>query len=127
MLKNASIGQKLYLAGAVMACLLVALTTVSAVELRRGILHEVDQSLSDIIEIASTTMNSYQARVDSGEMSQPEAQAAAMRVLGDMRFEGDNYYFVFDLDHVMVMHAVRPDLNGQSMYGNKWSIWQRLR
>ena len=75
MLKNASIGQKLYLAGAVMACLLVALTTVSAVELRRGILHEVDQSLSDIIEIASTTMNSYQARVDSGEMSQPEAQA----------------------------------------------------
>ncbi len=119
MLKNASIGQKLYLAGAVMACLLVALTTVSAVELRRGILHEVDQSLSDIIEIASTTMNSYQARVDSGEMSQPEAQAAAMRVLGDMRFEGDNYYFVFDLDHVMVMHAVRPDLNGQSMYGNQ--------
>jgi methyl-accepting chemotaxis protein len=119
MFKNASIGQKLYLAGAVMAVLLVALMTVSALNVRRGMLNEVDQSLSDLIEIATTTMTSYQARVESGELSQAEAQASAMRVLGDMRFEGDNYFFVFNLDHVMVMHAVRPDLNGQSMYGTQ--------
>lgn len=119
MLKNASIGQKLYLAGAVMAVLLIALTTISALEVRRGTLDEVDHSLSEIIEIASTTLNSYEARVESGEMSRSEAQAAAMRVLGDMRFDSDNYYFVFDLDHVMVMHAVRPDLNGQSMFGTQ--------
>lgn len=119
MLKNASIGQKLYLAGAVMAIMLIGLTTISALELRRGILDEVDHSLSEIIEIASTTLNSYEARVESGEMTPAEARVAAMRVLGDMRFDGDNYYFVFDLDHVMVMHAVRPDLNGQSMFGTQ--------
>ena len=51
MLKNASIGKKLYLAGAVMAVLLIALTTISALEVRRGILDEVDHSLSEIIAI----------------------------------------------------------------------------
>ena len=116
MLKNASIGQKLYLAGAILAAMLVALTTLSAFEIRRGMLDDVDKSLSEIIEIASTTLTSYEARVESGELSRSEAQAAAMRVLGDMRFDGDNYYFVIDQDHMMVMHAVRPDLNGQSMY-----------
>lgn len=102
-----------------MAVLLIALTTVSSLELRRGILNEVDHSLSEIIEIASSTLNSYEARVESGELTQDQARTAAMRVLGDMRFDGDNYYFVFDLDHVMVMHAVRPDLNGQSVFGTQ--------
>ena len=119
MFKNASIGQKLYLAGAVMALMLLVLTTVSAMEMRKGILNEVDQSLGDLIEIATTTMSSYQARAERGEMSESEAQAAAMRVLADMRFEGDNYFFIFNTDHVMVMHAARPDLNGQSMYDSQ--------
>ncbi|WP_440957170.1 methyl-accepting chemotaxis protein [Oceanicaulis sp. LC35] len=78
-------------------------------------LNEVDQSLSDLVEIATTTLNSYQSRVQSGEMSEQDAQAQALRALGDMRFEGDNYFFVIDSDQTMVMHAVRPELNGQSM------------
>jgi methyl-accepting chemotaxis protein len=57
--------------------------------------------------------------VEAGEMTQEAAQAAAMRALSDMRFEGDNYFFVIDLDHQMVMHAVRPQLNGQSVYNTQ--------
>ena len=119
MFKNASIGQKLYLAGGVLAFLLVVLTVISALQVRRAMLQEVDQGLSEIVEIATSTISSYHARVEAGEMTQEAAQAAAMRALSDMRFEGDNYFFVIDLDHQMVMHAVRPQLNGQSVYNTQ--------
>ena len=119
MLKNASIGQKLYLAGGALAAMLVILSVLSALQVRRAMLHEVDQGLSEIVEIATSTINSYHARAQAGEMTQEAAQAAAMRALSDMRFEGDNYFFVIDLDHQMVMHAVRPALNGQSVYNTQ--------
>ncbi|WP_273146884.1 methyl-accepting chemotaxis protein [Oceanicaulis alexandrii] len=82
-------------------------------------LQEVDQGLSEIVEIATSTISSYHARVEAGEMTQEAAQAAAMRALSDMRFEGDNYFFVIDFDHQMIMHAVRPQLNGQSVYNTQ--------
>ena len=119
MFKNASIGQKLYLAGGALAVMLVLLTVVSAFQVRRAMLQEVDQGLSEIVEIATSTISSYHARAEAGEMTQEAAQAAAMRALSDMRFEGDNYFFVIDFDHQMIMHAVRPQLNGQSVYNTQ--------
>ena len=72
MYKNASIGQKLYLAGGALAVMLVLLTVVSAFQVRRAMLQEVDQGLSEIVEIATSTISSYHARAEAGEMTQEE-------------------------------------------------------
>jgi len=115
MFKNASIGQKLYLACGLVALLLIGSTIKSAMNVRHGMLEEASKSIMDVVELGETTAASYFARAQAGEMSMEEARTGALAALRDMRFEGDNYYFVIDRDHTMVMHAIRDDLNGQSM------------
>jgi len=119
MFKNASIGHKLYIAGAVMAALLIALTVVSGLNVRHGIHVEVEKSLLNLVELGGSTLSDLHNRAEAGELSMEDARAEALSVVESMRFEGDNYFFIVDSNHTMVMHAVRPQLNGQSMFNNQ--------
>ena len=70
------------------------------------------RELESIINLAYSTIESVAGRTDLGEA---EKQQEAMRLVGAMRYGGDNYLWINDLQPVMVMHPIKPAMNGQSL------------
>ena len=75
------------------------------------------QAVMDLTQAAWSSLAHYQARADAGEMSVDDAQAAAVRHLGGLRYGPDarDYVWVNDMTPVMVMHPFRPDLVGRDI------------
>ncbi|MGD1886498.1 MAG: methyl-accepting chemotaxis protein [Cohaesibacteraceae bacterium] len=71
--------------------------------------------LVSLVETAVSQAVGQHARAVAGEISMEEAQANALAVIGDIRYRGSEYFFIHDHEGVMIMHAVRPDLNGQNL------------
>lgn len=70
--------------------------------------------LTHLSEVATSIARSYHARETSGEMTREQAQQSALQAIAALRYEGDNYFFVVDMDHNMVAHGVNPALNGRN-------------
>jgi methyl-accepting chemotaxis protein len=69
--------------------------------------------LLHLTDVAMSIVEGYHAREVAGEMTRDEAQAAAGEVIAALRYEGDNYYFITDMDHNMIYHGANPALNGR--------------
>ena len=54
-----------------------------------------------------------------GRLSIVEAQALARDAVKNTRFDGDNYFWINDLEPRMVMHPTNPRLDGQTLSENK--------
>jgi methyl-accepting chemotaxis protein len=69
----------------------------------------------NVVENAVAIVESFGDKAAKGQMAEADAKAAALAALGAMRYDGGNYVWVNDLQSVMVMHPIRPELNGQSL------------
>lgn len=67
------------------------------------------------VEAAWGVVEHYVKQAEAGLMTREEAQAAAMEAIRNTRFDGDNYFWINDLTPRMVMHPVKPELEGQDM------------
>ncbi|WP_232318574.1 methyl-accepting chemotaxis protein [Sphingomonas sp. TDK1] len=74
------------------------------------------------VDIAYSQLDHYEAEQRAGRMSQADAQAAAKKVVGSMRFGERDYFFILDTDHIMVMHPVKPEKVGKSTYDTKDAV-----
>ncbi|WP_307138507.1 methyl-accepting chemotaxis protein [Pseudoroseomonas cervicalis] len=55
------------------------------------------------------------AEEQAGRASRAEAQANALRAIRALRYRGEEYVFITDLQARMVMHPIRPALDGQDV------------
>jgi methyl-accepting chemotaxis protein len=63
------------------------------------------EEMKNLVEAAATTVKSYVARVETGELKDEEAKKLAMAAIGAARFDDGNYYFLVNYDGVSVLHA----------------------
>lgn len=115
-MKKLSIGMRLVTLSALFFVGILALSG-SFLFLTNQMLNEQRQAeLVSLVDGAVAQVNAQYERAQAGEISQEDAQANAMRVVGDIRYRGSEYFFIHDLQGNMVMHAVRPDLDGQNLW-----------
>src|SRR2546421_321932 len=62
-----------------------------------------------------TVVAGYQKLAEAGKMSTPDAQKAALAALNGMRYDKVEYFWVNDLQPKMIMHPIKPQLNGQDL------------
>ncbi|MUM78043.1 HAMP domain-containing protein [Pseudodesulfovibrio sp. F-1] len=65
------------------------------------------------VETAYSVLQYYGEMAEAGALEQTEAQNRAKAAIGAMRYMGDNYYWINDMGPTMIMHPIRPDMNGQ--------------
>ncbi|SHF72981.1 methyl-accepting chemotaxis protein [Devosia limi] len=70
--------------------------------------------IQSVIETAVSMLDSYQARVESGELTLAEAQAQAKVGLGAMRYSKEDYVFAVTHDYVMLVNT-NPDVVNTNM------------
>ena len=61
--------------------------------------------MKNAVEAATSTVNSYLARVEKGELKEADAKKMAVDAIANARFDGGNYYFIIDYNGISVSHA----------------------
>ncbi|HLV18864.1 MAG TPA: methyl-accepting chemotaxis protein [Pseudomonas sp.] len=68
-----------------------------------------------LVEGALGILAHYHRLESQGVMSREQAQQAAQKLLGELRYGADDYFWINDLHPRMVMHPTNPKLNGESL------------
>ncbi|WP_434710135.1 methyl-accepting chemotaxis protein [Rhizobium sp. YTUHZ045] len=111
-MRNVKISTRLYcLVGftlAVLAATMVFFLNYSYSELQA----ERKAGLEKMEATALGIFDKYYKMEQAGTMTREQAQAAAKDVIGAMRYGADGYFWINDMRPAMVMHPIKPQLNG---------------
>src|SRR5690606_20980930 len=72
------------------------------------------EQLSRVVQAASGVLREAHERERSGELTREQAQQRVIELIGALRYAGEEYFFITDLDGLMFTHA-DPKLVGQNL------------
>ncbi|WP_340162165.1 methyl-accepting chemotaxis protein [uncultured Hoeflea sp.] len=115
-MKNLKISHQLFL---LIGALMVAFSAVTYFQIKsasESIYAERYDMLRTQVETAMSVLETYHAREVAGELTREEAQAQAYKLLTDLRYEPNGYFFGLDTDVTMRFHP-SAGLVGQNKKG----------
>ena len=80
-----------------------------------NLLKEKMEATKNVVEVAYKLIEGYQEKVKSGELKTAEAQKMALNAIKGLRYKGDEYFWINNLEPTMVMHPIKPEMNGKSL------------
>jgi methyl-accepting chemotaxis protein len=86
---------------------------------RQMIMAERQASVRQTVEAAHGMVLHFQGLVGKGQMTEDEAKQRAMSALKELRYSGNEYFWINDMEPKMVMHPIRPDLDGKDLGDTK--------
>lgn len=116
-LKRFSIRQRMLALSLVVATGFLLLAALSLAEIRGQLMAERVQKVEALSQTAISIVEAHHRRQQRGEVSEAEARGAALAELSRLRYEGGNYFWVNDMTPAMVMHPVKPELDGRDLSG----------
>ncbi|MBP9941707.1 MAG: cache domain-containing protein [Comamonas sp.] len=93
---------------------------------RSLLIQERQNAVRQNVEIAHGLLQQFQAQAAQGVITNEEAQKRALQTISKLRYSGGEYFWINDMHPRMVMHPVRPQLDGQDLTENKDPTGQRL-
>ncbi len=114
-----SIGKRL---GAIILSTTLGLLVLTAIFLaseRSLILKERQESIKHSVEMAHSLVAHYQKLVAESKMTEPDAKKAAITAIAALRYGDGDYVWINDLQPAMIMHPIKPALDGQDLSSNK--------
>ncbi|MSN24602.1 MAG: HAMP domain-containing protein [Geobacter sp.] len=86
----------------------------------RGLIMEEKQAtVSYLVQEATTLLGSYQKQVEAGTLTKEDAQKQAAEKIGAIRYNEKDYLWINDMTPKMIMHPIKPELNGKDLSENK--------
>jgi methyl-accepting chemotaxis protein len=79
------------------------------------LMQEKQASIKKVIEIGTGVVAYYEGKAASSEMNENEAKQKALAELASIRYGGNEYFWVNDINGVLIMHGAKPELNGRDM------------
>jgi methyl-accepting chemotaxis protein len=119
-MQRLAISWRLYCLVGLSLVILATTLTFSLFESYSSSERERKAGLAQMNDTALAVMKKYQAMEASGAMTRDEAQTQAKAIISAMRYDnGSGYFWINDMHPTMVMHAVKPEMNGSDLTQNK--------
>jgi len=77
------------------------------------------RELRSLGESAVAVATQLDQQVAKGILTREQAQAQAKTQISMMRYRGNEYFFITDMSPKMIMHPIRPELDGKELSANK--------
>ncbi len=125
-LQNLKVAQKLLILiiGALISIVLI--TGVFLFFHKQVMLQDRMTKTRHLVESAYGVLDYHDKKVQSGEMTEAEAQEQAMRIVEGMRYEEKDYFWINDMHPVMIMHPYVKKLEGTDISDFKDPNGKRL-
>ena len=104
----------------------LAVGVLSLLNLDRQLLQQKQVELKHNMQIAVTVIDGFRDRTARGEMTEADAKGAAMDAVRNIRFGDDEYFFIYDMQGVNLMHPAKPELQGKNLIDLKDQRGNRL-
>ncbi|MBO3760462.1 methyl-accepting chemotaxis protein [Ciceribacter sp. L1K22] len=114
-----SIAMRLYLLVALALAVLVTTLFFSVFYTYNSLAQERRAGLASIDHTAIKVFEKFHKMEVDGTLTREEAQERAKEVIGAMRYGTDGYLWINDMTPTMVMHPIKPELNGKDLSQNK--------
>ena len=82
-------------------------------------IREKQQKTQHMVESVISMVQHQHQLFKDGEKTEQEAKSSALKAVEKLRYNKTDYFWVNDLDAIMVMHPIKPALNGKNLYGLK--------
>ncbi|GAB6040660.1 methyl-accepting chemotaxis protein [Endothiovibrio diazotrophicus] len=81
----------------------------------RSLMHEKEDAIKAVVEVAYHVAAGFERRAETGELSRIEAMKRAAAALEQLRYHGEEYFFVIDRDRTLVMHPFKQEAVGKDV------------
>lgn len=109
------IGQRVWMLSLGFGVVVVLFTWWMVASLQRSLTEEKMAAVDAALTTAVRVMEHYEGKARAGELTLPEAQTGAMEAIGTIRYLGDHYLWINNMDYVWLMHPVSPQLVGRDL------------
>ncbi len=94
---------------------LILIVAFGAWQSREAMIRERRAQLTTLVEEAASVANYYYGLSQRNALSEADAQKTALAVIGSIRYGSDGYLSVNNSQAVMLMHPIKPELNGKDL------------
>ncbi|WP_022963728.1 methyl-accepting chemotaxis protein [Halopseudomonas pelagia] len=115
LLRRFSISQRLIAVTCLTLLIVFGLVLGFALDFRKSLLDGRALKTQHIVEAGMGTLTYFHGLQQRGEMTEAQAQAAAMAALEQVRYGAEDYFWVHSLDLRMIMHPFSKALVGNSV------------
>lgn len=92
---------------------------IGLVQEYNSLLTERHETTKKLVENSFGILEHYYTLEQDGKLTQTQAQEQAKSVIEHLRYGNNNYFWINDFSPTMIMHTLKPTLNGQSLSGTK--------
>ncbi len=94
---------------------IVAALLVLFLQTRTQMFADKTGNARQLVAQAMAVLEANQALAQSGQLSEEQAKAAALAAIGRMRHGDGDYFWIQDAAARIVLHPIKPELNGKDM------------
>jgi methyl-accepting chemotaxis protein len=106
---------KFWLVLGLAAICLVTLGLHTTWDMEESLYRDRKMKTQELVETSHSLLAYYHQQELSGSLSTPQAQQAAKTAIKALRYAGDGYFWINDMQPVMVMHPTKPELDGKDL------------
>ncbi|WAG81593.1 methyl-accepting chemotaxis protein [Metapseudomonas furukawaii] len=114
-LRDFRISTRVTLIATTVSVIIICLSGWLGLLLQRSLMDEKLANVGAALDTASSILAHYEGQARAGRMNLEEAQQQAAEVVSTIRYLGDNYLLILDLEQRMVMHPTAPELVGRQL------------
>ncbi|CAI9406976.1 methyl-accepting chemotaxis protein [Nocardioides sp. T2.26MG-1] len=114
-LRAASIQTRLIVIVLLFAIGIAALAALASARMEGRILTERKNATRSVVETALGIVTYYGGEAEAGRLTEKDAQAAALAAVQQLRYSGTEYFWINDMTPAMIMHPVKPELDGTDL------------
>ena len=104
-------------------CLLVAVVLFGE---KNQLLADREGKVRDLVEVAHTAVAHFEGLAKENKLSEADAKKQALDVIKSLRYGENNYFWINDRNAVIVMHPIKPELDGKDLSNFKDKNGKRL-
>ncbi|AQZ95036.1 methyl-accepting chemotaxis protein [Halopseudomonas phragmitis] len=116
-LRSLNISARLWLILGASVLMLFALGSLMLQQLNNQLYAGKAEKTQHVVESTLGILQHFHQRQQSGELDREQAQQQAMALIRQLRYDGQEYYWINDLHPRMVMHPTNPALEGEDLSG----------
>ncbi len=94
-----------------------AIIAIDLLDYRSMMMHEKKVQIQKLVDTAHSVLKRHHGLSDSGVVDEKAAKENALAEIKALRYDGENYFWVNDSTARMVMHPIKPKLDGKDLSG----------
>ncbi|MDQ0320618.1 methyl-accepting chemotaxis protein [Pararhizobium capsulatum DSM 1112] len=118
-MKHFRISVRLYALVGLAILTMAAAMTYGLFQAQDKLVAERKAMLSAMNENAVSVFAAYHKLEEAGTLTKEEAQKRSIEAISAMRYQGSGYLWINDMHPTMIMHPVKPEMNGKDLTENK--------